>query len=88
MLFAIPGDCNIKLNEGRIMMKSKKTLIRILAVFLALCFFPVTAALAAHYDLTELNIGDQIFEGDIISDEAEFTVKYFEYDDYSAIVLS
>jgi hypothetical protein len=70
-------------------MKNKKLLIRIMAIFLALCFFPNMATRAADYNLlvpagalTALNNGDLIYEGDTISDidATGLIVGYFDYD--------
>lgn len=75
-------------------MKNKRLLIRIMAIFLAFCFFPNVAALATDYNLlvpdgalTALNNGDLIYEGDTISDTTAtvLTVNYFDYDGVTAL---
>lgn len=75
-------------------MKNKRLLIRILAIFLALCFFPNVAALATDYnllvsdgDLTALYNGELIYEGDTISDTSatDLDVNYFDYDGVTAL---
>jgi uncharacterized repeat protein (TIGR02543 family) len=75
-------------------MKNKRLFIRILAVFLAFCFFPNVVALATDYNLlvpvgalTALKNGDLIYEGDTISDTTAtvLTVNYFDYDGVTAL---